>query len=138
MQKYKCHKIVEAMEVIHWIIHSDGSATLKGSGMQEQLVGRIWMEKNKPGVGGYFVRYEDNYSSWSPAKAFEDGYCLLAEAEAKVEGEANIASMSASLLHLLDRIETENDPGLATERFAIAEAAGMNVVFGEEASMESH
>lgn len=27
-------------------------------------------------VGGYFVRYIDGYESWSPAKAFEDGYTL--------------------------------------------------------------
>ena len=29
------------------------------------------------GVGGYYVRYEDGFESWSPAKAFEEGYKLL-------------------------------------------------------------
>lgn len=24
--------------------------------------------------GGYYVRYEDGFESWSPAKAFEEGY----------------------------------------------------------------
>lgn len=30
-------------------------------------------------LGGYYVRYEDGFESWSPAKAFEEGYT-------KVEG----------------------------------------------------
>lgn len=25
-------------------------------------------------AGGYYVRYQDGYESWSPAKAFEEGY----------------------------------------------------------------
>jgi len=28
-------------------------------------------------VGGYYVRYEDGYESWSPAKAFEEGYTRI-------------------------------------------------------------
>ena len=30
-------------------------------------------------VGGYYVRYEDGYESWSPAKAFEEGYTRIPE-----------------------------------------------------------
>lgn len=26
------------------------------------------------GIGGYYVRYADGFESWSPAKAFEEGY----------------------------------------------------------------
>lgn len=37
-----------------------------------------FMEKHRPEVGGYFVVYDDGYKSFSPAKAFEDGYTLLA------------------------------------------------------------
>jgi hypothetical protein len=28
-------------------------------------------------IGGYLVQYEDGYLSWSPAKAFEDGYTRI-------------------------------------------------------------
>lgn len=28
-------------------------------------------------VGGYYVRYEDGYESWSPSEAFEKGYTRL-------------------------------------------------------------
>ena len=33
-----------------------------------------YVAKHKPQAGGYFVVYADGYRSWSPAKAFEDGY----------------------------------------------------------------
>lgn len=38
-----------------------------------------WMEKHSPQVGGYFVVYEDGYTSYSPAKAFVEGYALIPE-----------------------------------------------------------
>jgi xanthine/CO dehydrogenase XdhC/CoxF family maturation factor len=28
-------------------------------------------------LGGYYVLYEDNFESWSPAKAFEEGYTRI-------------------------------------------------------------
>jgi hypothetical protein len=28
-------------------------------------------------VGGYYVRYKDGFESWSPAKAFEEGYTRI-------------------------------------------------------------
>lgn len=33
--------------------------------------------RGAPVVGDYYVRYDDGYESWSPAKAFEEGYTLL-------------------------------------------------------------
>lgn len=33
-----------------------------------------YMRSRKPVAGGYYVVYEDGYESFSPAKAFEDGY----------------------------------------------------------------
>jgi len=33
--------------------------------------------KHRPEAGGYFVVYDDGYQSFSPAKAFEEGYTLL-------------------------------------------------------------
>jgi hypothetical protein len=33
-----------------------------------------WHAKHAPHVGGYFVQYEDGYTSFSPAEAFESGY----------------------------------------------------------------
>ena len=33
-----------------------------------------YMRKHDPQPGGYWVRYQDGYESWSPAQAFEEGY----------------------------------------------------------------
>lgn len=40
-------------------------------------VSPAWLRRHLPVVGGYVVRYEDGYTSFSPAKAFEDGYTLI-------------------------------------------------------------
>ena len=46
-------------------------------GYTEFPVSREFMFKHKPEVGGYFVQYADGYKSFSPAKAFEEGYTRL-------------------------------------------------------------
>ena len=35
-----------------------------------------WITRHRPQVGGYFVCYQDGYSSYSPAEAFENGYAM--------------------------------------------------------------
>ncbi len=76
MKTYKCHKIVDAAKIakitpaqseekIHLITFESGS---------ELLVSDVFITKHAPEIGGYFVIYEDGYSSYSPAQAFEDGY----------------------------------------------------------------
>jgi dihydrofolate reductase len=42
---------------------------------------REWLDRNRVAIAssgnfGYFVTYEDGYTSWSPEKAFEEGYAL--------------------------------------------------------------
>jgi len=36
-----------------------------------------YMRKHRPSVGGYFIRYKDGYESYSPEKAFVEGYTKL-------------------------------------------------------------
>lgn len=36
-----------------------------------------FLQKHAPKVGGYLVFYADGYRSFSPAKAFEDGYTRI-------------------------------------------------------------
>lgn len=36
-----------------------------------------YFAKHKPESGGYFVVYADGYQSYSPAKAFEEGYTRI-------------------------------------------------------------
>jgi hypothetical protein len=48
--------------------------TPEEEGYAEFPVSREYMLKHKPQAGGYYVVYADGYKSFSPAKAFEEGY----------------------------------------------------------------
>ena len=86
MPKYLCHKKVWALKIRSIAFDcdsarkenrdTDGSAiiTPDDSGYAPFRVDRVYVDKHKPEVGGYFVVYDDGYMSFSPAKAFEEGY----------------------------------------------------------------
>jgi hypothetical protein len=87
--KYKCHKEVHALKIAaieydHTKAQAenretDGSAMIvpAGGGYAPFRVDFAYLNKHKPEVGGYYVVYEDGYKSFSPAKAFEDGYAKI-------------------------------------------------------------
>ena len=81
---YDCHKQVRATKIGSIASHDGGGATLNctdtveaGSGYHEIEVTQEYLDKNKPEAGGYYVLYIDGYHSYSPAKAFEDGYTIV-------------------------------------------------------------
>src|SRR3990167_5567722 len=43
-------------------------------GYADIAVDHAYIKKHNPQVGGYYVVYMDDYNSYSPAAAFEDGY----------------------------------------------------------------
>ena len=85
MPKYKCHKEVHAFKIKAIKLDPDAetnvflAATITPCDERYSpfIVGKEYMAKHKPIVGGYYVVYEDGYKSFSPAKAFEDGYSLV-------------------------------------------------------------
>ena len=75
MPRYKCHKEVWALKIATINLERGGavmSPVEKGYGLF--FVDADYILKHKPEVGGYYVVYADGYKSFSPAKAFEDGY----------------------------------------------------------------
>lgn len=76
MKRYQCHKVVEAAKVVGF--------EMQASSFTAQLVldddtivdapHNVFRANTRSPVGGYYVRYEDGYTSWSPAAAFEGGY----------------------------------------------------------------
>ena len=82
MPRYKCHKEVWALK-----IREVRTVTLNGQPMTEIvpeddkyatfLVGSEYVKKHEPYSGGYYVVYDDGYTSFSPAEAFENGYTRL-------------------------------------------------------------
>jgi hypothetical protein len=83
MPQYQCHKKVWALK-IKAIINSppdgeEGGAALEieDYGYAPVTVSSEYITKHKPEAGGYYVVYDDGYKSFSPAKAFNDGYTLI-------------------------------------------------------------
>jgi hypothetical protein len=89
MPKYLCHKEVWALKISRVETdleiaerehrETDGSGVLHFADERygPRRVDRDYMRKHDPGAGGYFVVYADGYESWSPSKAFEEGYTLV-------------------------------------------------------------
>ena len=89
LPKYQSHKQVWALKIKDIIFdidlakesdrETDGSANLipEEEGYPPRKVNRRYLEKHNPHVGGYYVLYKDGYESFSPAKAFEEGYTKI-------------------------------------------------------------
>jgi hypothetical protein len=96
LPSYQCHKIVQAATIVE--IHPAGSRRDGDPlGQRAMLVLKIgvteeWLEKHEPQIGGWYVLYPDGYASYSPAKAFEDGY-------APVSNEAGAGSTQLKQRH---------------------------------------
>ncbi len=73
---YGCKKIVHAHKISSILFHPEGNATIVPleEGYSEFDVSKEYTEKHDPKAGGYWVKYEDGYQSFSPADAFEKGY----------------------------------------------------------------
>ncbi len=85
MPKYRCHKEVWALKIKEIrpsrpeVVHPGGSYELtpEDSRFSDIKVPTAFVHKHSPEVGGYYVVYADGYASYSPAKAFEEGYTLI-------------------------------------------------------------
>lgn len=76
MPRYKCHKEVWALKIASIRLTEDGRGwiTPAEDGYAPFEVSAAYVSKHEPTPGGYYVVYKDGYQSFSPAKAFEDGY----------------------------------------------------------------
>jgi hypothetical protein len=91
MPRYQCHKKVWALKIAAiWpkpnpdltgqtAAASYGAiVTPADEGYAPFDVSGEFVMRTRMEVGGYYVIYEDGYTSYSPAKAFEEGYHLIA------------------------------------------------------------
>ncbi|HEE4911119.1 DUF2829 domain-containing protein [Klebsiella pneumoniae] len=72
LPKYQSIKIVEAAEIFK--IEKKTLIVSFRRHVAKIKVDQPYLDKHKPEVGGYFVRYEDGYESYSPKEPFESGY----------------------------------------------------------------
>lgn len=85
LPRWKCHKIVHAAKIahaykdgdqLHWALAVNAGEPYWSIPVSDALRRRV-LPEGTDCSGGYYVRYEDGYESWSPAKAFEEGYMRL-------------------------------------------------------------
>lgn len=78
MQRYRCHKVVHAGQITAMLPIAGGfRIEYLGTGGIACFVNvkDAWAAKHAAAeAGGYLVVYEDGFMSYSPKKAFEDGY----------------------------------------------------------------
>lgn len=89
---YRSHKVVGALKIasISYDVlvagregrETDGTAVITPEDARYApfRVGKAFVDKHLAGAwpsSGYYVVYEDGYASWSPVKAFEEGYTAL-------------------------------------------------------------
>lgn len=79
MPRYKSHKEVHALKIVSIRSRSvaDGARLHFDHPFAPIEVDQKWLEQHEPKEGGYYVVYEDGYTSWSPAEAFESGYARV-------------------------------------------------------------
>lgn len=82
MPRYQSHKKVWALKIadLEWEPSSGvGTITPAEEGYTTFQTRPGWADKFDGSTEdlGYFVMYQDGYESWSPTKAFEEGYTRL-------------------------------------------------------------
>lgn len=79
MPRYQCHKKVRALKLrnIPWPTKDGAILEFEGVGYAPITVPTELFARYRPTAGDYYIVYDDGYASFSPAKAFEDGYTRI-------------------------------------------------------------
>lgn len=76
--RYRCHKEVVAYKIEAISVSSAGDKVFLNTKEGTTItVPTEYLHKHMAFAGGYYVRYEDGYESYSPAAAFESGYTRI-------------------------------------------------------------
>lgn len=82
LPQYKCHKVVGALKIKEIKAHDTRFSNTSTIVFEDQtfepvMANNDFIKQFKLEAGGYLVQYVDGYVSFSPAKAFEEGYTLI-------------------------------------------------------------
>lgn len=81
LPRYKSHKEVWALKIKKIVPAPEnlGGAIITPEEPEygDFHVDNAYMSKHQPYEGGYYVVYKDDYRSFSPAEAFEEGYTII-------------------------------------------------------------
>lgn len=104
LARYRCHKLVQAAKIVsirEMARGLDFLLTFDGTAIEHRVTGD-WVARHHPQPGGYFVVYDDAYTSFSPAQAFEEGY--------RPGASAITDDVRAALLLAQAALENVNEP----------------------------
>ena len=88
LANWKCHKVVKAGKMLRppTLIQNDQGQSrgiyevtvtdVNGAAAKVECP-MVVFARGFPAVGDYLVIYEDGYKSWSPSRAFEEGYTRI-------------------------------------------------------------
>lgn len=76
LPRWVCHKKVEGDQIVG-MTELDNFTRLHMRCGATVTVDDGWIKRHTPRVGGYYVVYEDGYTSFSPREAFEKGYAPI-------------------------------------------------------------
>ena len=80
MPRWQCHKLVWALQIESIVASLTGASLYPvDQSYGPILVDSEWIGKHQPHPNGYYVVYDDGYTSYSPQDAFESGYTLIDE-----------------------------------------------------------
>lgn len=83
---YQCHKQVRACKIEAVANGPAGWEIIPTDRALDAIkVTPNFVERHAPRPGGYYVVYRDGYTSYSPAREFEDGYTLASGLEDRRE-----------------------------------------------------
>ena len=86
LPRYICHKVVQACKIAR--IEAQVSPVIlypEDASLSPIEVSQQWCsEKHVDQRSGYYVVYEDGYTSWSPVEAFEKGYTPFNDKDAEL------------------------------------------------------
>ena len=97
---YKCHKVVSAAKIEGMNDEVINGTLLYFEGFDNGCgfyVPDDWVEKHDPQIDGYLVIYEGGYMSYSPEKAFEEGYSEIVDAGEQVAAMGTLSDRNTPI-----------------------------------------
>jgi hypothetical protein len=114
--KYKCHKVVEAGKIMSMVQDLENEKLILNlyEGLNTVILPTklSYLRRHNPQTGGYYVRYDNGYESYSPAETFENGYTRIMDEGEIQQSEYAVAVPLATLQHWLGLLELDNPSDL--------------------------
>lgn len=118
LRTFRSHKTVQAAKILEWWTAPAGiCARINATGKEELVIlpsSRLqeMQDAKLKGDLGYAVVYTDTFRSWSPSKAFEDGYTEMAGRGRDPQAVVQLTTFDGQLLEARAELEANLVAGM--------------------------